>query len=173
MMTEEQMRDALRQCPHDTVENLRVRWLYAKDFARAIESAACAERDARIAELEKWQAEHWNALEIINNYFVSKDLLLVVEDGGPDAAARNIVHSVAALEQQLDVMAKNTEAQAHASVMREIELTEKVEKLTRELEEARQVLKAARECLTATAFFSEEQAPSVVAAIDAAIKEQT
>lgn len=53
MLTEEQMRDALRQCPHDTVENLRVRWLYAKDFARAIESAACAERDARIAELTR------------------------------------------------------------------------------------------------------------------------
>lgn len=66
MLTEEQMRDALRQCPHDTVENLRVRWLYAKDFARAIESAACAERDARIAELErqleearKDEREHW------------------------------------------------------------------------------------------------------------------
>lgn len=60
------MRDALRQCPHDTVENLRVRWLYAKDFARAIESAACAERDARIAELtreleeaRKDEREHW------------------------------------------------------------------------------------------------------------------
>ena len=37
-MTDEQMRDALRKCPHDTVENLRVRWLYAKDFARAIEA---------------------------------------------------------------------------------------------------------------------------------------
>ena len=52
MLTEEQMRDALRQCPHDTVENLRVRWLYAKDFARAIESAATAPLLARIAELE-------------------------------------------------------------------------------------------------------------------------
>lgn len=31
--------DTLRQCPHNTVENLRVRWLYAKDFARAIEAA--------------------------------------------------------------------------------------------------------------------------------------
>ena len=38
-LTDEQMRDALRQCPHDAVENLRVRWLYAKDFARAIERA--------------------------------------------------------------------------------------------------------------------------------------
>lgn len=52
MLTEEQMRDALRQCPHDTAENLRVRWLYAKDFARAIESAATAPLLARIAELE-------------------------------------------------------------------------------------------------------------------------
>ena len=38
-LTEDQLRDALRQCPHDTTENLRVRWLYAKDFARAIEAA--------------------------------------------------------------------------------------------------------------------------------------
>lgn len=53
MLTEEQMRDALRQCPHDTVENLRVRWLYAKDFARAIESAATAPLLARIAELTR------------------------------------------------------------------------------------------------------------------------
>lgn len=73
----------------------------------AIEATATAPLLARIAELEKWQAEHWNALEIINNYFVSKDLLLVVEDGGPDAAARNIVHSVAALEQQLEEARKD------------------------------------------------------------------
>ncbi len=38
-LTDEQLRDALRTCPHDTVENMRVRWLYAKDFARAIEAA--------------------------------------------------------------------------------------------------------------------------------------
>jgi len=38
-LTDEELRDALRSCPHDTVENLRVRWLYAKDFARAIEAA--------------------------------------------------------------------------------------------------------------------------------------
>ena len=37
-LSDEEMRDALRSCPHDTVENLRVRWLYAKDFARAIEA---------------------------------------------------------------------------------------------------------------------------------------
>ena len=41
-LTDEQMRDALRTCPHDTVENLRVRWLYAKDFARTIEAAMLA-----------------------------------------------------------------------------------------------------------------------------------
>lgn len=38
-LTEDQLRDVLRQCPHDTAENLRVRWLYAKDFASAIEAA--------------------------------------------------------------------------------------------------------------------------------------
>lgn len=38
-LTDEELRDALRECPHDTVENLRVRWLYAKDFARAVEAA--------------------------------------------------------------------------------------------------------------------------------------
>lgn len=56
----------------------------------------------RIAELEKWQAEHWNALQIIDNYLVSKNLLQVVEDGGPEAAARNVVHSIAELERQLE-----------------------------------------------------------------------
>lgn len=61
-------------------------------FAYAIESTACAERDARIAELDR----------------------------------------------SLDVMAQNTEAQAHASLQREIELTEKVEKLTQQLAEARE-----------------------------------
>lgn len=53
------------------------------------------------------------------------------------AATAPLLARIAELEQQLDVMAKNTEAQAHASLQREIELTEKVEKLTRELEEAR------------------------------------
>lgn len=37
-MTDEQLRDCLRSCQHDTVENLRVRWLYAKEFARAVEA---------------------------------------------------------------------------------------------------------------------------------------
>ena len=37
-MKDEQLRDCLRSCQHDTVENLRVRWLYAKEFARAIEA---------------------------------------------------------------------------------------------------------------------------------------
>jgi len=37
-LTDEEQRDALRECPHDTMENLRVRWLYAKDFARTIEA---------------------------------------------------------------------------------------------------------------------------------------
>ena len=38
-LSDEQLREALRQCPHDTVANLRSRWLDAKDFARAIEAA--------------------------------------------------------------------------------------------------------------------------------------
>jgi hypothetical protein len=38
-LTDEQLREALRQCPHDTVANLRSRWLDAKYFARAIEAA--------------------------------------------------------------------------------------------------------------------------------------
>jgi hypothetical protein len=38
-LSDEQLREALRQCPHDTVENLRSRWLDAKYFARAIEKA--------------------------------------------------------------------------------------------------------------------------------------
>jgi hypothetical protein len=46
-LTEEQLLDSLRDCPHDTVENLRFRWLYAKDFARAIEAA----RDQRWIEM--------------------------------------------------------------------------------------------------------------------------
>lgn len=53
------------------------------------------------------------------------------------AATAPLLARIAELDRSLDVMAKNTEAQAHASLQREIELTEKVEKLTRELEEAR------------------------------------
>jgi hypothetical protein len=41
-LTDEELRDALRQCPHDAVENLRVRWLYATDFARTIERTLAA-----------------------------------------------------------------------------------------------------------------------------------
>ena len=44
-LTDEQMREVLRQCPYDTNEVLRVRWLYAKDFARAIEKAHGIEGD--------------------------------------------------------------------------------------------------------------------------------
>lgn len=103
------------------IDDLCCEWLYVapgrtyeehRPFARAIESAACAERDARIAELERLRSEdHSHAL----------DLAAEIER----------------LTQQLDVMAKNTEAQAHASVMREIELEDKAKKLERELEEAR------------------------------------
>ena len=46
-LTDEQMRDALRQCPHDTVKALQMRWLYAKDFARAVERAHGIGTDAR------------------------------------------------------------------------------------------------------------------------------
>lgn len=53
------------------------------------------------------------------------------------AATAPLLARIAELDRSLDVMAKNTEAQAHASLQREIELTEKVEKLERELEEAR------------------------------------
>lgn len=41
-LTDEQLRDALRQFPQDTVGSLRFRWLYAKDFARAVERACAA-----------------------------------------------------------------------------------------------------------------------------------
>jgi hypothetical protein len=41
-LTDEDLRNALRQCPHDAVENLRVRWLYATDFAREIERECAA-----------------------------------------------------------------------------------------------------------------------------------
>ena len=37
-LTDDELRDALHTCPHDTVEKVRVRWLYAKEFARAIEA---------------------------------------------------------------------------------------------------------------------------------------
>jgi len=37
----------LRQCPHDTVKALQMRWLYAKDFARAVERAHGIGTDAR------------------------------------------------------------------------------------------------------------------------------
>lgn len=38
LLTDVELRDALRSCPTDAIEPLRTRWLYAKDFARAIES---------------------------------------------------------------------------------------------------------------------------------------
>ncbi|WP_396180076.1 hypothetical protein [Flavobacterium sp.] len=37
ILTDEELRDALRSCPPDAIEPLRTRWLYAKDFAAAIE----------------------------------------------------------------------------------------------------------------------------------------
>ena len=54
------------------------------------------------------------------------------------AATAPLLARITELDRSLDVMAQNTEAQAHASLQREIELTEKVEKLTRELAEARE-----------------------------------
>lgn len=53
------------------------------------------------------------------------------------AATAPLLARIAELDRSLDVMAQNTEAQAHASLQREIELAEKVEKLTLQLEEAR------------------------------------
>ena len=38
-LTDEQMREVLRTCQSDAVELLRNRWLYVKEFARAIEAA--------------------------------------------------------------------------------------------------------------------------------------
>lgn len=123
-------------------------------FARAIESAATAPLLARIAEMERLRSEdHSHAL----------DLAAEIER----------------LTQQLDVMAQNTEAQAHASVMREIELTEKVEKLTRELAEARKVLKETGLllhhfwCDVQMNDYSFDKLNKGIEAIDAAIKEQT
>lgn len=64
VLTDEDMRDALRTCPHDTVENLRVRWLYAKDFARAIEQAVLAKRvpmtDAQINDAYGTARVQWD-----------------------------------------------------------------------------------------------------------------
>lgn len=50
-LSDEQLRDALRSCPHDAVEALRVRWLYAKDFARAVEAKVRKQDDALILQL--------------------------------------------------------------------------------------------------------------------------
>lgn len=63
MLSDEELRDALRACPPDCHEPLRTRWLYAKDFARAIESAATAPLLARIAELE---AENYKLAAALN-----------------------------------------------------------------------------------------------------------
>ena len=48
VLSDEELRDALRTCPHDAVENLRVRWLYAKDFARATEAAVRAKMEVAV-----------------------------------------------------------------------------------------------------------------------------
>lgn len=162
MLTEEQMRDALRQCPHDTVENLRVRWLYAKDFARAIESAATAPLLARIAELEAQN-------NLLHRLMVSGEWR-GVEKGLEESSTR-----IAELERQMDVMAKNTEAQAHASVMREIELTEKAKKLEQQLAEASKAMELARSWIAERPDLRQCSAGKVVSELTLAlaIKEQT
>lgn len=120
----------------------------ARRFAEQIESAATAPLLARIAGLEKLCDETYvkqgadaynNACDEMERWQKQRkaDGKEVGTTGSLcDGIAWLYLH-VSKLEQQLDVMAKNTEAQAHASVMREIELTEKVEKLTRQLAEAR------------------------------------
>ena len=98
------------------------------------------------------------------------------------AATAPLLARIAELDRSLDVMAQNTESQAHASLQREIELTEKVEKLTRELAEARKDAERYRWLCG----FSSVSMPELTwgrragipknkldAAIDAAIKEQT
>lgn len=118
------------------------------------------------------------------------------------AATAPLLARIAELDRSLDVIAQNTEAQAHASLQREIELTEKVEKLTLELEEARKDAERYRwlrdrnshhqfrsawiSSVTAVKdgpcdIFSADEVPALLdseidrrmAAISAAIKEQT
>lgn len=94
------------------------------------------------------------------------------------AATAPLLARIAELDRSLDVMAKNTEAQAHASLQREIELTEKVEKMTRELEEARKDAERYRWLRDGSnwpAVFASHDAPEPLRGedLDAAIKEQT
>lgn len=100
------------------------------------------------------------------------------------AATAPLLARIAELDRSLDVMAKNTEAQAHASLQREIELTEKVEKMTRELAEARKdamnaaalicdALPAPPSCNVLERNLWDVATVAAADAIRAAIKEQT
>jgi hypothetical protein len=46
-LTDEQMREVLRTCQSDAVELLRSRWLYVKEFARAIEAKLRSKNEDR------------------------------------------------------------------------------------------------------------------------------
>lgn len=48
LLSDGEMRNALRTCPHDAVESVRVRWSHAQDFARAIEAAILAKLSERL-----------------------------------------------------------------------------------------------------------------------------
>lgn len=163
------------------------------------ESAATAPLLARIAELDKLCDETYvkqgadaynNACDEMERWQKQRkaDGKEVGTTGSLcDGIAWLYLH-VSKLEQQLDVMARNTEAQAHASLQREIELTEKAKKLARELEVARKdaerldyIQKNARNdpkmdgnhVWWPTTLNKALKGPTIRAAIDAAIKEQT
>lgn len=38
-LTEDQLYDVLRQCPHEIYQAMRIRWMQTKYFARAVEAA--------------------------------------------------------------------------------------------------------------------------------------
>lgn len=79
ILTDEELRDALRTCPPDAIEPLRTRWLYVKDFARAIESAVIARLSAGVSvEPVAWMKQHNNGSVELNEYrtFVHEDAIL-------------------------------------------------------------------------------------------------
>lgn len=175
MLTEEQMRDALRQCPHDTVENLRVRWLYAKDFARAIESAATAPLLARIAELERHNNELVKRREFDVRDIKDSTAKLVALERELEEARKDAMNEAASICDRLDAEVDKYPA-ACAKAIREAVGGEAASQSDRlvlvpiEIDDCDEIVEAA---CNAGNLYRVDFIRAWQAAIRAAIKEQT
>lgn len=58
LLSDAEIRDCLLACPQDTNEVLHGRWLYLKDFARAIEQAVLAKRGPQSDSVYTINSDH-------------------------------------------------------------------------------------------------------------------